>query len=556
MTTPKLHLAKGLDLPIAAVTQTFAFMGKRGAGKTYAAGKLVEEMLGAGAQVVVIDPVGNWWGLRLGADGKRAGLSIPVFGGAHGDIDLAPHAGELVADVVVDTGTSVVLDVSHFRKGQRKDFVTAFAEQLFHRKKTKRTPLHVVFEEAHVFAPQRAGIESARLLGAIEDLIKLGRNYGIGASLLDQRPQAVNKDVLNQSEVLLAFQLIGAQERKSIAEWAEDKGIGKDGVKRLSELRQGQALVWSPTWLEVFEVFTIAKKTTFDASSTPELGGDDDGQRALAAVDLGALQKAMASVVEEKKAADPKALRKRIHELERELHEAKKAPPAPRSAAAPAAPSIVDFSLVSTTVAELRRLADRLERHVGAAVAGHARTPRTVPASAPAPKTNGHAHAPTSAAAEVGKGPAAMLQALASFHPKPLSKNQLATLAGYSPRSSTTRNYLSALRSGGYITTVGDRISMTPAGVAAAGPPQPTSSTPELLEMWCPKVGGGPAEILKLLVERYPDALGKDLIERATGYSATSSTMRNYLSILSRNGLLERTHDGVRASSTLFPGGA
>ena len=31
-----------------------------------------------------------------------------------------------------------------------------------------------------------------RMLGAMEDIIKLGRNYGIGVSLLSQRPQSVN----------------------------------------------------------------------------------------------------------------------------------------------------------------------------------------------------------------------------------------------------------------------------------------------------------------------------------------------------------------------------
>lgn len=32
-----LKLSDELDLPISAVTQTFAFLGKRGGGKTYAA---------------------------------------------------------------------------------------------------------------------------------------------------------------------------------------------------------------------------------------------------------------------------------------------------------------------------------------------------------------------------------------------------------------------------------------------------------------------------------------------------------------------------------------
>src|SRR5258708_39613414 len=108
----QLSISVDLQLPLNAVTQTFAFLARRGAGKTYAASKLCEEMLLARAQVVVLDPVGNWYGLRLASDGKRKAFDIPVFGGLQGDIPLVPGAGSLVADVIVDKGISVVLDVS------------------------------------------------------------------------------------------------------------------------------------------------------------------------------------------------------------------------------------------------------------------------------------------------------------------------------------------------------------------------------------------------------------------------------------------------------------
>lgn len=54
-----LRLAEDLKLPLDAATQTFAFIARKGAGKTYAAGKLVELLLDAGVQVVVLDTVGN-----------------------------------------------------------------------------------------------------------------------------------------------------------------------------------------------------------------------------------------------------------------------------------------------------------------------------------------------------------------------------------------------------------------------------------------------------------------------------------------------------------------
>ncbi len=53
-----LTLGPGLMLPVEAVTETFAILAKRGAGKTYTATVLVKEMMAAGLPLVIVDPVG------------------------------------------------------------------------------------------------------------------------------------------------------------------------------------------------------------------------------------------------------------------------------------------------------------------------------------------------------------------------------------------------------------------------------------------------------------------------------------------------------------------
>src|SRR5437773_9350213 len=116
----KLKIAADLALPVEVVTEKLAFLGRTGSGKTYAAQKLAEEMYAAGAQFVVLDPVGIWYGLRLAADGKRPGLEVPVLGGLHGDIPLEVGAGALIANLVVDRGVSMVLDVSQFESDADK----------------------------------------------------------------------------------------------------------------------------------------------------------------------------------------------------------------------------------------------------------------------------------------------------------------------------------------------------------------------------------------------------------------------------------------------------
>jgi hypothetical protein len=56
---------------------------------------IVEETLDhGGVQVIVLDPIGHWWSLRAGADGKpKGGYPVAVFGGMHGDLPLEPTAG-------------------------------------------------------------------------------------------------------------------------------------------------------------------------------------------------------------------------------------------------------------------------------------------------------------------------------------------------------------------------------------------------------------------------------------------------------------------------------
>jgi DNA helicase HerA-like ATPase len=57
-----LALAPGLDLPPDLVTQAVAIVARRGAGKTYTGAVLTEELVSAGLPVVVLDPLGVWYG--------------------------------------------------------------------------------------------------------------------------------------------------------------------------------------------------------------------------------------------------------------------------------------------------------------------------------------------------------------------------------------------------------------------------------------------------------------------------------------------------------------
>jgi len=68
------------------------------------------EMLKAGLQTVVVDPVGVCWGLEpLLMEGCR--VTDSCAGRDHGDIEIEATSGAVIAEFVVDEGQSAVLVV-------------------------------------------------------------------------------------------------------------------------------------------------------------------------------------------------------------------------------------------------------------------------------------------------------------------------------------------------------------------------------------------------------------------------------------------------------------
>lgn len=320
MTTARhLTLAKGLTLPIDVVTQKLAWLGVTGSGKTYGASKLFELLVHAGAQSVVIDPVGVWWGVRLDKSGKKPStITVPIFGGLHGDVPLEPTGGALLANLIVDRALSAVVDVSQFESDAAKArFAADFADRLFQRRKAAPAALHLFLEECQEFVPQNPQRGDERMLHVFTRMQKLGRNYGIGSSYISQRPQEVNKKALNMAQTLFVFRTTGVHERKAIEAWVHDKALDQDIADDLPKIATGHCHVWSPEFLSISKQVGILEKETFNASATPEVGAAAV-TRELAPIDLAQIAKDMAATIERAKEEDPRELRKQIADLKKQ----------------------------------------------------------------------------------------------------------------------------------------------------------------------------------------------------------------------------------------------
>jgi DNA helicase HerA-like ATPase len=230
-------------------------------------------VLKAHQQVVIMDPKGDWWGLRSSADGKSAGLPITLMGGKHGDVPLEPTAGALIADLVVDEGVSVVLDFSLFdSKADEIRFATTFLDR-FYRKSTK--PVLLVVDEADVFAPQHPEKNETVMLNRMETICRRGAGRGIGVVLVSQRSAALHKGCLSQTELMVAHQTTAPQDKDAIKEWVvdhADKERREEFMNRITKLPQGTAILWSPSWLEIYEEVGIRRKETYDSGDAPRVG--------------------------------------------------------------------------------------------------------------------------------------------------------------------------------------------------------------------------------------------------------------------------------------------
>ncbi|MCH7650672.1 MAG: DUF87 domain-containing protein [Nitrospinae bacterium] len=572
-----IQISKKLKLPMDVVTQTLGIIARKGAGKSYLAMLIMEGLLDMHAQVVALDPVGNWWGLRLLADGKTRGYDIPVIGGAHGDVPLEPEAGELIADLICGESLSAVIDVSEFYDSERKKFVTAFARKLLKLKREKPSPIHIMLEEAQLFAPQQVRPEDAPMLGAIQKIVRLGRNYGIGTTLISQRPQSINKEVLSQVELLCVLQLIGAHERRAIKEWIVNNATDTQAsINDLPNLAIGEAMVWSPQWLQIFERHKIGKKKTFDASATPKFGGKQIEPRRLATKEIASLQSAMAQVIERAADKDPAKLRAKIHGLEIELNKRDKTRPAPDLGIAQKRynQGFHDALAQSDEVGKINavKVKSAIKLLEGLADARDSRpTPKKLPETPAVERartqlskgvlTRDEAFAkfggsPPGANGSLRSGAVRIAKVLAGMFPRKVTKSQLATLALFSPRGGTFNTYLSDLKRTGMLIINGSDYLASDLAVSAYGHLEPVpTDTANLTLYWKERLRKGAGEMLDVLVDRGVVEISREGLANAVNMEPSGGTFNTYISDLVRNGLAVRVDGGmIKASDSLFAG--
>lgn len=565
-------------LPDEAQDDRLGFVGTAGSGKTYNSCSAIERILDRGGRVIIPDPLGVWWGLRLKPDGVTPSpYKVVIFGGPHGDLPLNEHAGALIGETVATIQESCIIDLSELgTKAAERRFMLAFLTALY-RNATKE-PVHLAFDEADMWAPQRLldkEGESAKLLGMMETVVRRGRVKGFIPWLITQRPAVISKDVLSQIDGLVAFRLTSQQDREAIGEWVKgqaDIAQWKQLYGELATMERGQGVVWMPG-RGILLTAQFPEKRTFDSSRTPKRG-ETVTSAELKPIDLGALKDRLSKVEAEAKANDPKALKAEIARLKREA--AIQAPVA-------SGPSYEEGKSHGYTegrhdgyregelkgrqiavdiLTPLLARIDGLHADMASILRDLGRTDMMV--SPPTPVTKWIAPRPKvaspapAARPNVAAGPGEkmsgaerkILTALAQY-PDGRSKRQVAILTGYAANGGGFNNAMSSLRTKGWLDGRGDPLRITNAGLAALGSYEPLPSGKDLLEHWLGQLSKAERAILVELYRAYPDALTKEQLGALTGYEPNGGGFNNALSRLRTLELIEGRGE-MRASEDLF----
>jgi hypothetical protein len=146
----------------------------------------------------------------------------------------------------------------------QRHLIAEFSDELLN---INNTPRHIFIEEAHEYVPQKVMGGLGICFNAVSNLVVMGRNRGIGVTLLNQRAATLNKDVLTQIDSLIAMRSVGPQDRKALSDWVEAhlpcQGDFEKFIEELPALPTGIAWIWSPEFLGIFEKIKIRERETF-----------------------------------------------------------------------------------------------------------------------------------------------------------------------------------------------------------------------------------------------------------------------------------------------------
>ena len=546
------------------------FQANSGGGKSYALRKFCEITHGK-VQQIILDVEGEFASLREKFD--------YILVGKDGDIPINIRASDLLARRLLELNTSAIIDLYELKHHERKRFVKLFLDSLVNSPKELWHPCLVIIDECHIFAPEKSSGE-AESLDSVKDLATRGRKRGFALVAATQRLSKLSKDVVAE----LNTKLIGRSSLDvDMKRAAFELGFtDKRDILSLRSMNKGEfyafgsALTTEVTKIKIDKVVT----THPEAGKTYKITRSAPAEKVKRVLEK--LKDLPVEAEEELKSRDD--LKRKIIELNRELITLKRTNPVEQvdkntlnrhydkgfndaiKTTNERIPNILNHinseikiidNLKRQIEPNLKKTLENLSYILGSVES--LKTNKTlqtkIDIKPPEPiQLDRQVRMDIQTDNEIGAGPMKILNAIAQFDPKEISIYQAGTFAGYSVGSGTWTNYISLLRKNYLINKTGKMLSLTDQGREKTRDitPLPTDSN-SLLNIWKQKLPAGPAKILQVLFDEYPNAIDRTELAQRSGYAYGSGTWTNYISILRRNHLIEQDLQLIKATNTLFP---
>ena len=559
-----------IDIPTLIGTRML-IQANSGAGKSWTVRRLLEQTHGK-VQQIVIDPEGEFASLREKYD--------YLLVGKEGDIPASIKSADLLARRLLELNTSAIIDLYELKHRERIKYVKHFIDSLVNAPKELWHPCLIIIDEGHIFAPEGSKKETESL-SAVIDLCTRGRKRGFSAVIATQRLSKLNKDAAAE----LLNKLMGRTSLDIDMKRAGDE-IGvttKKDLFKLRELKPGEFLAFGPAIsnavirTRIGSIKTVHPKVGTKQFYTPpptsekvrkilkkltDLPKEAEKELKDKAQMMGELRRLRGLLREKPKPqADEAALeRSRLNGFK----EAKRQyEPEIRKVQA-------EHGL------QLRKLqAENLKKHQLIAKAkqlfGIEQDPliqievpkkvvsefKPIPKkeyaspSVPYPTSNSeiplHNHMNGNAEIKIRPGARRMLETAAKFHPKSLTRVQIATFVGMASKGGTFTTYLGTLKRGGWLIESSLGLRITEAGLEQAGQVDMLPQTLEgFIDMWIQKFRPGEAKLIRKIAEIYPSSITREELGEETGMTHTGGTFTTYLGTLRRNQLVIAEGNEVR----------
>jgi len=539
-------------------------------GKSYLLRKLCEKAFGL-IQIILIEPEGEYYTLREKFDFLLIGNKKD---GA--DIQVSPKIAELLANKLLESGTSAIIDLSELLTPDKIKFVKLFADKLAN-ESDKRLwhPVLVVLDEAHIFAPEK-GQGEAESLNAVMALASKGGKRGYALVAATQRPAKLSKNVTTE----LNTKFIGrAGGYDDIQRAKQELGLPKSTSDSMFKIKH-EFYAIGPA-LQVDGIIRIKADPVETTHKTNHLNYKT-------IVSTPAKIRNNLSVFDnipeeaDKELKTKQDMENKIRELEMKLRNAK-----PDTIVVPdkqlvdaayqrgfkeCEKQIIPFTNYLKDIIKAHRVP--VEKFVneieiilqkGDAILKQAPDLKIPFSFETAKLPLGFPRSATNESKTIIQSGISSDTALTGPQRKVLTATvqrphhrgtelQVALLSHYSPLGSAFQNPLRDLRKMGYVVLEGDQIVATAEGIKALGSYEPMPSDNQSLQnYWLNHLAGPERKVLKPLIEAYPNPLSLEETGEKSGYSIQGSAFQNPVRNLKKVGLIEAVPEGLICTKELFP---